>query len=186
MAHTPERRFFFAPSRDGSGWDLVEATKGADGWEVRRPGRIAGETLAQVPPPDSDWVEAHAPKRGPKAPDVKAPSRPPSAKPLSTHATPASKPAPRTLTRPAPKPRPPARKAVAPQAIPSLSHELEDLMLQAQRGQPVPKGMAQCPLCGVIVAPMRAKKVRTHDNPVTGSRCPASGKPFAGFGQPPA
>ena len=87
---------------------------------------------------------------------------------------------------------PPARskareeaKAMPRKAEPGLSHELEDLLLKEQRSQPVPAGKVQCPVCGVVLDPMKVKKVRTHDNPVTGSRCPASGRPWAEFGKPP-
>ena len=59
-----------------------------------------------------------------------------------------------------------------------LSEELEKLMLDEQMRQRVPKGMAKCPACGAIIAPTRNKKVRTHDNPVGGRRCEASGQPM--------
>jgi hypothetical protein len=38
--------------------------------------------------------------------------------------------------------------------------------------------MVKCPLCGLALPPTRNRKVRTHDNPLTAARCPASGTPF--------
>jgi len=173
-----DRRVFFVPAKAG-GWDLVEATKGeAGGWEVRRPGRIGFDAYPDVPPPGEDWVEAHEPKRAPHVAKPTAPKpAPPAAKP--------SEPKARVLTRP-PPPRSKAReeaepKAMPRKAVPGLSQELEDLLLREQRSQPVPAGKVQCPVCGVILDPMKAKKVRTHDNPITGARCVASGRPWADF-----
>lgn len=77
----------------------------------------------------------------------------------------------------------PARSKAAKKDLARLSDELRGLMADAQRRQKVPKGLAQCPLCGVLVQPMKAKKVRTHHDPVQGERCPASGKPWAQFGK---
>ena len=102
---------------------------------------------------------------------------------------PASKPAPAraepATPKRSPKPTPPREKrpekARAVAAAQKLSHELEDLLIQAQKSQPAPEGMAKCPLCGAVVAPTKTKKVRTHDNPLTGKRCEASNRPFAEF-----
>ena len=60
-----------------------------------------------------------------------------------------------------------------------LSEELERMMLEEQLRQKAPKGKAKCPLCGAILEPTRNKRVRTHDNPVGGRRCEASGQPLA-------
>ena len=62
-------------------------------------------------------------------------------------------------------------------AVARLSQDLERLLADAQLKQKAPKGMAKCPLCGAILEPTRNKKVRTHDNPVKGARCEASGQP---------
>jgi hypothetical protein len=179
MSPSP-KRWFFVPGRDGRSWDLVEASRVETGWEIRRPGRIAQEVLSKVPPKDEDWHEVEAPKRAPRLPEPAAPPaprtadgargrserppRPASAKPLVVKAP----------AEPARKPKP-----VPPKAIPGLSRELEDMMLDAQRKEKAPAGMVKCPLCGLILEPMRGKKVRTHDNPVKGVRCEASGKPMA-------
>jgi hypothetical protein len=189
MAKPPVRRFFFVPSRDG-GWDVAEATKGVDGWEVRRPGRFGAESMAEVPPPGGDWMEALAPKRQPRPakPSPGPAAERPAAKPPKQAARAPPKPEyvaiPGPRQRPASKGKPHAHepKAMPRKAVASLSHELEDLLLKEQRGQAVPKGKVQCPVCGLIVEPMRAKKVRTHDNPITGARCIAAGKPWSDFG----
>ena len=178
------RRWFFVPSR-GGGWELVEATDGADGWEVRRPGRIGFDRFDAVPPPGADWVEAREPKRAPRLPASAPAAKPSAAAPAPVQGAGTK---PRTMTRPPPpkgKAHPAEPKALPRKAVPNLSQELEDLLLKEQRSQAVPAGKVQCPLCGVILDPMRAKKVRTHDNPVTGTRCAASGRPWAEFGAPP-
>ncbi|MEK6975813.1 MAG: hypothetical protein AABY18_05675 [Candidatus Thermoplasmatota archaeon] len=62
-----------------------------------------------------------------------------------------------------------------------LSEELEALLAVDQLRRKAPKGMAKCPLCGVILVPTRNRRVRTHDNPVKGARCDASKQPLADF-----
>ena len=56
-----------------------------------------------------------------------------------------------------------------------LSEELERMLAAEQLAQKAPKGKAKCPLCGAILEPTRNRKVRTHDDPVKGRRCDASG-----------
>jgi hypothetical protein len=158
----PARRWFFAPARDGAGWDLVEATRTGDGWEIRRPGRIAQETLPDVPPKGSDWKEVHAPAREPRVPQPR-PVRPARAR----------VPVVKAPAEPEPKPKP-----QRPKAVPGLSKALEGLLADEQMRQAAPAGMVKCPVCGLPLAPTRNRKVRTHDNPLTGSRCPASGTPW--------
>jgi hypothetical protein len=174
----PTRRWFFAPSRDGAGWEIVEATKTGAGWELRRPGRIQQETLPEVPPKGADWREARPPQRPPKAPAPAKPAAPPRSPPAAAPERPARPPRVRVPVVKAPaeperRPRPPQ-----PKAVPGLSRALEDLLQEEQMRQEAPAGMVKCPLCGLPLAPTRNRKVRTHDNPVRGERCPASGTPW--------
>jgi hypothetical protein len=60
-----------------------------------------------------------------------------------------------------------------------LSEELERLLRDEQLRQKAPKGKAKCPTCGAILEPTRNRRVRTHDDPVGGRRCDASGQPVA-------
>ena len=172
------RRWYFVPAADGRGWDLVEATKAATGWEVRRPGRFGARALPKVPPEGEDWVEAEAPQRAPKRPVVQAkpaPAPKPAPVRVVVQGDAASEAKPRTV------PERPARAAGArhTKPVPKLSRELIDLLAQEQRDAPAPKGLVKCPLCGVPVQPMKARKVRTHDDPVKGARCAASGQKLA-------
>lgn len=171
----PVRRWFFVPTRDGGGWDILEATRTDAGWELRRPGRIAQETVPEVPPKGADWREVKAPQREPRLPK---PAKPPKeARPVR----PARVPKVPTVKAPADperKPKPPQ-----PKAVPGLSRALEDLLKEEQLRAAAPAGMVKCPLCGLPLAPTRNRKVRTHDDPVTGGRCPASGTPWPSQGK---
>jgi len=75
------------------------------------------------------------------------------------------------------------RKRPSRSRVAALSHKLQDLLREAQMRQKVPAGMAQCPLCGLLVQPMRIAKLRTHDDPLSGTRCAASGRLWAEFGK---
>lgn len=166
-------RRFWVPSSDGRGWEVVEARKVAKGWEVRRPGKFGARAVADVPVPGEDWVEAMPPARGPKPPIVRAVAAPAKPKPVRVVVTQdaAAEAKPRTA------PERPDRKAGARhnKPVPKLSRELLDLLAQEQRDQKAPAGKTKCPRCGVILAPMKIRKVRTHDNPLSGTRCEASG-----------
>jgi hypothetical protein len=177
VADSP-RRWFFAPSRDGTAWDLVEATRTPAGWELRRPGRIAQETLPQVPPAGAGWKEVRAPERSPKVPRPPKPSKPAGPNVVEARERP-SRPA-RARVPAVKAPAEPERKAKPPQpkAVPGLSKALEGLLQEDQMRQAAPAGMVKCPLCGLPLAPTRNRKVRTHENPLTGARCPASGTPW--------
>lgn len=168
------RRWFFVPSGDRRSWDLAEATKAAKGWEVRRPGKFGARSLEKVPPPGEDWVEAEPPSRAPKAPLVQAKPRPPP-RPAPVRVEVRGEAAHEAKPRAAPErpERKPGARHTKP--VPRLSRELLDLLAQEQRDAPAPAGMLKCPLCGLAVAPMKARKVRTHDDPVKGERCAASG-----------
>ncbi len=171
-------RRFWVPSGDGRGWELVEARKAAaKGWELRRPGKFGARTVPEVPVPGEDWVEAEPPQRAPKPPAVQA-KEPPKPKPAPVRVVvkddeTAAEQRPRTA------PERPDRKAGArhTKPVPKLSRELMDLMKQTQLDQPAPPGKAKCPRCGAIVEPMKVRKVRTHDDPLTGQRCIGSGQP---------
>jgi hypothetical protein len=166
------RRWFFVPSGDGHGWDLVEATKAETGWTVRRPGRFGAQQVPKVPPPDADWVEAEAPGRKPR---VGVRTKEPAGNADAQARKAAEAVAAARAVDPPPRP---ARKPAArhTKAVPRLSGELLDLLAKEQRDAPAPAGMVKCPLCGVAVAPMKARNVRTHDDPVKGGRCAASGQ----------
>lgn len=168
-------RWFWVPSRDGRGWDVVEARKVLKGWELRRPGKFGARSVAEVPVPGEDWVELSTPGRVPKAPVVQAEKPEPRPKPVRIVVK-GEAAADVKLRAP---PERPDRKTGArhTKPVPKLSRELMDLMAQAQQDAPAPKGMTKCPRCGVAVVPMKIKKVRTHDNPLTGARCEASGQP---------
>jgi len=184
---TPEpgaRRYFFIPSSDGAAWELAEATFRRRAWEVAYPGQRDRDRFDALPPPKADWVEMVPPGRGPKAPwpprvdflalGEKEPERAPKAVVVPV-SPPEDKPKAKPGTRAPPK-----------KAVPGLSKELHALLAEQQRTQKVPDGMAQCPLCGTIVAPTKTKKVRTHDDPLKGARCAASNRPLAEFaGRPP-
>lgn len=180
----PTRRWFFVPTRDGAGWDLLEATKASGGWELRRPGRIAQETVPEVPPKGADWKEVHLPQREPKVP--KPATAPKAAGPRIVDGSapegtgrpvrPARARVPTVKTPAEPERKP---KPAQPKAIPGLSKALEGLLAEEQLRQAAPAGMVKCPLCGLPLAPTKTRKVRTHDNPLTGGRCPASGTPAA-------
>lgn len=187
------RRWFFVPTRDRRGWDLVEAAKAAKGWELRRPGKFGARSVDQVPVPGEDWVEADPPTRAPKAPVVSV-KRPATAPPASDGAPDAATPAPRkspvrvvvkgsqaAQAKPRAAPERPDRKPGArhTKPVPKLSRELVDLLAQEQRDAPAPEGMVKCPLCGLALEPMKVRKVRTHDDPVQGQRCAASGQRLA-------
>lgn len=187
----PTRRWFFVPSRDGAAWDLVEATRTKAGWELRRPGRIAQETVPEVPPKGADWKEADAPQRAPKVPQAPKPPKPkgprivePPAEGAAQASAARGRPSRPTRARvPTVKaPAEPERKGKPtppqPKAVPGLSKALEDLLQEEQLRQAAPAGMVKCPQCGLPLAPTRNRKVRTHDNPLTGARCPASGTPW--------
>lgn len=170
------RRWFFVPAADGQGWDLVEATKAATGWLVKRPGRFGAQQVPKVPPEGSDWVEAEAPTRKPKPAVVQVKAKPeapgkPAPVRIVVRKDAASEAKPRAVPE-RPDRKPGARHT---KPVPKLSRELLDLLAQEQRDAPAPKGMVKCPLCGLPVAPMKARKVRTHDDPVKGERCAASG-----------
>jgi hypothetical protein len=177
------KRFFFIPSPDGLHWESAEATYRRRAWEVAYPGQKERDTMAELPPEGADWVEMVPPGREPETP---WPHLPKMAR-AEGHAKQAksSAPAPvRHVEEEAPR-KPAAARAVPKKAIPGMSRELEDLMLREQKEQKAPEGMAKCPLCGIIIAPTRNKKVRTHDNPVKGARCEASNQPWAGFKERP-
>jgi hypothetical protein len=167
------RRYFFAPADgDGDAWVLVEALRTREGWEVRQAAKLGMRLLPAVPPPGGDWVEA----------------RPPARKPRRPKPAPAAKPAP--APRPGKPPAPPARKraapapprpAVASEKLPGLSQELGALMAEEQKRRKAPEGMVKCPACGLALQPTRNKRVRTHDDPLKGTRCEASNRPWAGF-----
>lgn len=168
-------RRFWVPTADGRGWDLVEARKAAKGWELRRPGKFGARAVSEVPVPGEDWVEAEPPGRAPKPPVVRAKAaEPPKPAPVRVvvQGGAAAEAKPRTA------PERPDRTAGArhTKPVPKLSRELMDLMRQAQLDQPAPPGMAKCPRCGAILEAMKVRKVRTHDNPLTGARCEASGE----------
>lgn len=169
------RRWFFVPTADGQAWDLVEATKAATGWQVKRPGRFGAQALPKVPPDGADWVEADAPGRKPKPPVVqpkpKAPAKPAPVR-IEVKGDAASEAKPRAVPE-RPDRKPGARHT---KPVPKLSRELIDLLAQEQRDAPAPAGMVKCPLCGLALEPMKVRKVRTHDDPVKGERCAASGQ----------
>lgn len=173
------RRYFFTPSADGTAWEMTEARRTPEGWEVRQAGVLGMRVLPNVPPPGADWLEARPPSRPPRLP------KPEKAKSEGAKAEPAAKVVPKPKARPA-KPAlaaKPKRAAPAVDAaqLPDLSRELEGLMLDEQKRAKAPEGMVKCPLCGLVIQPTRTKKVRTHDNPVKGSRCEASNRPWAEF-----
>lgn len=167
-------RWFWVPSNDGRGWDVLEARRIPKGWELRRPGKFGARTVAEVPVPGEDWVELSMPARTPRPPVVQAVQPEPKTKPVRVVVKGGA--AAEAKQRAAPER--PDRKAGArhTKPVPKLSRELMDLLAEAQRDAPAPKGMTKCPRCGVAVAPMKIKKVRTHDNPLTGARCEASGQ----------
>lgn len=171
-------RWFFAPAANGA-WELFEARKRDGGWDLRRPGKFGARTVPTVPPAGEDWVEAHAPPRAPKPRAAPAEPEPVKAKAVPVRVVVKGEAA--AEAKPRMVPERPARKPGArhTKPMPSLSRELLGLMADAQRDQPVPAGKAKCPLCGAIVEPMKVRKVRTHDNPLTGQRCPASGQSTA-------
>jgi hypothetical protein len=184
------RRYFFTPSGDGAAWEMTEALRTKDGWEVRQAGRLGMRLLPDVPSGDADWIEARAPSRAPRLPKPK-PAAPTQRAADSTKTTktasaksvkPVAPPV-RKVVKPT-KPKAvgkPARPAVPPEKLPSLSQELEGLLADEQKRQKAPEGMVKCPACGLPIAPTRNKKVRTHDNPVKGARCEASNKPWTDF-----
>ena len=189
---TPEpgaKRYFFVPSTDGASWELAEATFRRRAWEVAYPGALHPDRFDSLPPPKADWVELVPPGRGPKAPwppkvklrrpdeadDEDAPALPPAKHVVKVEAPPP--PAPKAKAKP---------NAVPKKAIPSLSKDLAALLREQQMAQPAPEGMAKCPLCGAIIEPTKTKKVRTHDDPLSGARCAASNRPVADVaGRPP-
>lgn len=168
-------RWFWVPTADLRGWELVEARKVVKGWELRRPGKFGARTVSEVPVPGNDWVELEAPTRVPKPPVIQAVKPAAKAKPVRVVVK--GDAAAEVKARAVPER--PDRKAGArhTKPVPKLSKELMDLMAQAQHDAPAPAGMAKCPRCGVAIVPMKIKKVRTHDNPLTGARCEASGQP---------
>lgn len=183
---TPEpgaKRYFFVPDRDGSGWELAEATFRRRAWEVAYPGAVHPDRFDALPPPKADWVELVPPGRVPKAP---WPPKVELGRPVEPR-----KPIVKVEAPPPPPPKPAATaKAAAPaaskKAVPGLSKDLAELLREQQLAEKAPEGMAKCPLCGAIIAPTRTKKVRTHDDPLKGARCAASNRPWADFaGRPP-
>lgn len=171
-------RWFWVPSADAPVWELVEARRGQRGWELRRPGKFGARLVPEVPIPGEDWVEVLAPQRVPRPPVVRpAKAAAAKAKPVrlvvqGDSAAPAK---PRVV------PERPERKAGArhTKPVPKLSRELLDLLAQEQRDQPAPAGKTKCPRCGLPLVTMKVRKVRTHDNPLTGTRCEASGTKLA-------
>lgn len=166
-------RWFWVPSPDGQAWELLEARRSQRGWELRRPGKFGARVVADVPVPGEDWVEAAAPQRAPRPPVLRAKPVPAKPKPVrivvqGEAAAPA---------KPRVAPERPERKIGArhTKPVPKLSRELLDLLAQEQRDQPAPAGKTKCPRCGLAVVAMKVRKVRTHDNPLTGARCEASG-----------
>jgi hypothetical protein len=77
----------------------------------------------------------------------------------------------------APKPPATAAKVGPSKSVAALSEDLGKVLRDEQMRQAAPEGMEKCPLCGAIVEATRTKKVRTHDDPLTGMRCEGSGKP---------
>lgn len=177
------KRYFFVPSTDGQSWELAEATFRRRAWEVAYPGAVHPDRFESLPPPKADWVELVPPGRGPKAPwppKVKL-RRPDEADGGEGPAAPPAKHVVKVAAPPphAPKAKTPATAPAVPKkAIPGLSRDLAALLREQQLAQKAPEGMAKCPLCGAIVEPTRTKKVRTHDDPLTGARCEASNRPF--------
>lgn len=178
-------RHYWVPASGGRGWDLVEARKAPErGWELRRPGKFGARTVPEVPIPGEDWVLAEPPARQPTAPVTPEEEAGTASKPKPGPAR-KSKPVriavkgdaarevpPRVV--PERPPRRPGARHTKP--VPKLSRELMDLMAQAQLDQAAPPGKTKCPRCGVILEPMKVRKVRTHDDPLKGARCEASGQ----------
>lgn len=192
------RRYFFIPSPDGARWELAEATYRRGAWDVAYPAQAAKDRFEALPPPKADWVEMVPPGRAPRRP---WPPKPDLLRLAEAHgddggpeapeaAEPASGPADKEEAEEPPKPKAKATKAgrrkpaVPKKAIPNLSKELEGLMAEELRSQEVPEGKVQCPACGLILEPTRNKRVRTHDDPLKGARCGASGRKWEEFGKP--
>jgi len=73
-----------------------------------------------------------------------------------------------------PSAKPGVRNGHKPRTVERLSKELKDMLREAQFAAKPPKGMTKCPRCGVALVPTRTGVLRVHDDPLTGSRCPAS------------
>lgn len=169
------KRYFFIPSTDGRRWDLAEGVHRRGTWEVTYPGQKTKDAFDDLPPEGADWVEMVPPGREPRDP------WPPLRLAPIDPARPRPKAKPTIVVDAEPERAPPKTKAVPKKAIPRMSKELGELLLKEQKAQKAPEGMVKCPLCGVAIAPTRNKKVRTHDDPLKGSRCEASNLPWAGF-----
>lgn len=175
-------RHYWVPAAGGRTWDFVEVRRRDGAWEVRRPGKFGARTLPTVPPPGEDWVLAEPPGRLPAAPVKQEKTAAPASKPGPPRKPKlvriavkddAARDVPPRVVPERPSRRPGARHT---KQVPSLSREILDLLAQEQRDRPAPKGMAKCPLCGAIIAPTKNRRVRTHDDPVKGERCVASGE----------
>lgn len=187
------RRYFFTPSDDGDGWVLVEALRTRDGWEVRQAAKLGMRLLPKVPPPGGDWVEARPPTRKPRLPKLATAPPKRAADPTETTEKARSVNSERSVAPSARKAaeanRPakpavaakPSRPAVPPEKLPGLSQELGALLADEQKRQKAPEGMVKCPTCGLALQPTRNKRVRTHDDPLKGSRCEASNRPWSDF-----
>jgi hypothetical protein len=79
-----------------------------------------------------------------------------------------------------PPPQEPPKVGPSKEVV-KLSEDLERLLKEDQLKAKVPAGMDKCPQCGTAIAPMRAAKVRTHDDALTGRRCDASQRPWSDF-----
>lgn len=185
----PTVRHYWVPASGGRGWEFVEARKVAGrGWELRRPGKFGARIVPEVPVPGEDWVVVEPPQRAPKQPLVQAKvepdqdlqgARPAKAKARAVRVVVKGEAA--AEAKPRIVPERPTREAGArhTKPVPKLSRELMDLMTQAQLDEPAPAGKTKCPRCGVILEPMKVRKVRTHDDPLKGARCEASGQKLA-------